>query len=595
MIIRSFSGKILVLLLLVFSIQFSQKIEKVASNESTCICSYDGFGYYMYLPHYMNEGSLKFSQSWAEDVQNKYCDSIPVYQLQPSKKGGVLNVYHMGLAFVEFPGYIAGDLYARAAGYPTDGFSKPYHITYLLNALLFILLGLIYFRKLLKLFFTDRISGLLMLLIYLGSNLYITFTLQYDLAHLYLFALNAIFLYFLFRYTDTQKRKHLILSAFVLGLTVCIRPTQVLWGIIPLIILLKNNSANLKTWLNLLWFPLFGLLWNIPQMIYWYTIGGQLLIPNLHTEEIIIIDPKTIDFLFSYKKGWLLYSPLFILIVFGFIHIYKSNRRYFWAFFGFTALYIYIMSSWECWWYAASFGSRVMVDIYPLLALLIGYAFLLSKSLVYRIAIATYSVLCIALSVFQSYQVEKNLIHNHRMSKQHYWYVFVKTQVNHYTDIHLEIERDNPNWVERQKEYEKQGYVFDTREILDMPNIHTAQPFTDLSIDKFRLLDFVPNDETCFDITFKVKSTDSTKSSIIRFETVSKFNCYSWDNVEISLGQRQNEFNTVVMRFNLPNIRHSADQMQIYIDNDNDVKVQIKDLKIKATTLIRNKKVLQSN
>ena len=95
MIVRSFSGKILVLLVLIFSTHFSQKIEKVAKNESTCICSNDGFGYYMYLPFLMKEGSFKFDQTWAEEIQNKYCDSNAVYQLQPTNNGGVLNVYHM--------------------------------------------------------------------------------------------------------------------------------------------------------------------------------------------------------------------------------------------------------------------------------------------------------------------------------------------------------------------------------------------------------------------------------------------------------------------------------------------------------------------
>ncbi len=587
MFIKSFSGKILVLLVLIFSIQFSQKLDKVISDQSTCICSFDGFGYYMYLPHFINEGSLEFEQSWAEGIQNKYCDSNLVYQLQPSKHGGILNVYHMGLAFVQLPAYLIGDLSARIGGYETDGFSKPYYIAYLLNALLFIVLGLIYFRKLLKLFFNDRTAGITMLLIYLGSNLYITFTMQYDLAHLYLFALNAVFLYFFFRYTNSQNKKHLLISAAIFGLTICIRPTQAIWGIIPLCILLKNNSSKLKTWLRLLWFPAFAILWNIPQFIYWYTIGGSLIIPNLHTEEIIIIDPKTLDFLFSYKKGWLLYSPLFILIIFGFVYLYKNYRRFFWAFFGFTALYIYIMSSWECWWYASSFGSRVMVDIYPLLGLLIAYAFLLSKSMIYRIFIGAFATLCLALSLFQSYQFEKYLIHDSRMTKQHYWYMFGKIDAGNYTDIHLEIDRENPNWVERKQEYIDHGYEFHTRVIMDKPAVQTAVPYNDYRYDKITLLELVPNDETCFDVTFKIKTSDSTKSSIIRFETVSKFNCYSWDNLEVSLNRPQGEFQTYTMRFNLKHIRHSIDQMQIYIDNEEDVEVQIKDLKITATTLIR--------
>jgi hypothetical protein len=173
------------------------------------------------------------------------------------------------------------------------------------------------------------------------------------------------------------------------------------------------------------------------------------------------------------------------------------------------------------------------------------------------------------------------------MTKQHYWNFFGTIKTDSYTDIHLEIERSNPSWVEREEEYLSHGYNFDTRIIFDKPKIQTAAPFNDLRHDKFTLLELIPNDETCFDVTFTTKTSDSTKSSIIRFETVSKFNCYSWDHLEISLNQPQDEFITHTMRFNLPNIRHSNDQMQVYIDNDNDVEVQIKDLKITATSLIR--------
>ena len=77
---------------------------------------------------------------------------------------------------------------ARILNYERDGFSKPYYVFYLLNALLFIFLGLLYLRKLLNLFFDDNTTGLSILLIYLGSNTLITFGIQYDLTHLYLFA-----------------------------------------------------------------------------------------------------------------------------------------------------------------------------------------------------------------------------------------------------------------------------------------------------------------------------------------------------------------------------------------------------------------------
>ena len=134
MILKSFSAKIVVLLAFIFCIPFTQEIQRVVEGESTCVCSYDGFGYYMYLPYFLEKGSLEFDQTWAQGIQDTYCDSNFVYQLQPSKRGGILNVYHMGLSFVQLPSYLIGDLFARTGGSPTDGFSKPYFIAFLKNA-----------------------------------------------------------------------------------------------------------------------------------------------------------------------------------------------------------------------------------------------------------------------------------------------------------------------------------------------------------------------------------------------------------------------------------------------------------------------------
>jgi hypothetical protein len=585
--INEFSFKVILFIFIVFSINFYEKIEKVVDNSNQCICSYDGFGYYMYNPFLFSKGSLNLNSDWAKEIQNKYCDSTIVYQFHTAGNGKELNIYHMGLAIVQLPSFLLGDVTALFLGFERDGFSKTYHLFYLVNALIFILLGLLYLKKLLRLFFDDRTTGLTILMIYLGTNALATFGIQYDLTHLYLFALNSIFLYHLFKYQQTDRKRSLILSAVFLGLTACIRPTQVLFGIIPLFIILNNHQGNKFIALKkLLWFPLFGIIWNLPQIYYWHSLGGHFLSPNMHTEEIIIIDPNIIDFLFSYKKGWLLYSPLFLILPIGFYQLFKFNRNLSWSIITFTSSYILIMSSWECWWYAFSFGSRVMTDIYPLLAIVIGFTILAATKMKYKIGFFAFITFCIGLSLFQSFQSIEYIIHPERMTKEQYWHVFGKTEIS--DAYRLEIDRENTDWTDFLDGYQKRGINHKNKIIYSFKKPKTATPGQDLSIEKFRLLEKVPNDETCFLVSFKAMTSDSTISSLLRMETVSKYNCYGWNNYEISLGKTQNQYNDYFVEFNLKNIRHSADQMQIYIDNDNDVEVKIKDFEITAITLIRN-------
>lgn len=582
------SQKTIVFILFIFSIHFYNKIERVIKNKDTCICSYDGFGYYMYNPFLFSNGSLNLNSNWAKSIQDEYCDSTIVYQFQPTANGNELNIYHMGLAIIQLPSYLIADLYALSFEFKRDGFSKPYHILYIINVLFFIFIGLLYLKKLLLLFFSDNLTSVIILISYLGTNALITIGLQYDLVHLYLFALNSIFAYHIFKYQKTKINNHLIYSAIILGLTVCIRPTQALLGILPLFILLNVfKEQKIVALKKVLWFPFFGLIWNLPQIYYWWIVGGTLFAPNMHTEEMIIVDPNIIDFLFSFKKGWLLYSPIFLLLPIGFSHLYKENKNEFWAILSFTLLYIIVMSSWECWWYASSFGSRVMVDIYPLLAIIIGFTILSAKRGWKKNTVLIFVVGCVSLSLFQSFQANEYIIHPERMNKEQYWYVFGKTDVTKIDIIRLEIDRGNTNWINQLDDYKKHGIDHEKKVIYKFDKPIKAAPKEDLLINKFKLLDKIPNDETCFIVTFKAMTSDSTKSSVLRMETVSSYNCYGWDNIEISTNNGQNIYTDFSFQFSLRNLRHTRDKMQIYIDNNDDVTVKIKDFKIEAITLIR--------
>lgn len=173
------------------------------------------------------------------------------------------------------------------------------------------------------------------------------------------------------------------------------------------------------------------------------------------------------------------------------------------------------------------------------------------------------------------------------MSKEQYWHVFGKTNPEKIDYVRLEIDRGNTDWIHQLDAYHERGIKSQKRTVFSFQKPMTAMPMQDLSIEKFRLLDKVPTDETCFVVTFQAMTSDSTKSSVLRMETVSKFNCYSWDTQEISKDQLQNQYTPFSFSFNLRNLRHSPDQMQIYINNSEDVTVKIKDFKIEAVSLIR--------
>lgn len=580
---KSFSKLVIFIISLFFIGQFSSKIEQVVSNQTNCVCAYDGFGYYMYLPALFDKGTLAVERDWAQGLQNEYCNGIYAYQLIPRKNGNYVNIYHMGMAFLELPSYIISDQFARWMGYRTDGFSKPYQVGFLVNALLFILLGLVFLRKLLLLFFKDKLVALLIALVYLTSNFFITSLYQYDLPHVYLFALNAIFLFYFFKYTKEKKKKQLLVSAIILGLTFAIRPTQVLWGVIPLIYLYMNRSNNKDFWKSILIFPLFAILWNIPHLFYWKIVGGELILPNLHTEEIILIDPNLIDFLFSYRKGWLIYSPFFILFFIGLVKVFKKDRLLFWGTLIFTFSYIYITSSWETWWYAASYSARPMIEVYPLLLITIGFLFQSISSLYIKTLTIGFVTGTIILNLFQSFQFTKGILHFDRMSKEHYWYIFGRIQIDNYDNSRLLMNRGDINWIDKVNS----SFKIETEEIFNLKKSIKTGPIQNLRITNIFLFDKIKTDETLIEVSMSIKTSDSTQHCFLQMETCSDFSCYDWKSEEVSFGKLQNKSNEIKMKFNLPDVRHEGDWLQIYLYNPENASLEIESFKMTATSVIR--------
>jgi hypothetical protein len=576
----------ILLIISVFALKFSGKITDVVKGESTCVCSYDGYGYYMYLTQFFQYRNLTLQQNELQAVQDKYCQGTYVYQLKKMDNGNNLDIYHMGQAYLQLPAYTIGHVFAKILGYPKDGFSKPYHITYLLNALFFILLGIYFLNKILKLFFSDQVSALLLLIVYFGTNFWTTAIHAYQLQHIYLFALVGLLFYSLLKFKELKKNKHLIIAALTLGLISSIRPTHVLLGLLPLLMLRKVYASNWAYWKSILLFPLAGLLFNLPQMIYWKLLGGSWFILNMHVEEIVIIDPHIMDFLFSYKKGWLLYSPVFLLLIPGFIKLYKQHRQLFWGIVGSVLLAVWIFASWECWWFAASFGSRVMVDLYPLLVLPLGFAIVyLGKSKLTSWVMMLFVWFTFGLSILQSEQFSIGYLHPDRMSKAHYWYIFGKLSLPDYQANRLEIDRSDVNWPGKIKPEELGFGKIERLTFCDIKNLKASAGTRTLLL-KQAYFPKLKTDETLFEAQIVYQSKDSLNPGAINFESFSKYNTYSWNKYPL-LTKKIGTTDTLSVQFNLLKINHNDDKMQVYVENPGKKEIIIHSLKIKAVSLIR--------
>lgn len=578
--------KIAVLAILFTSLLgFSKLFSRIYSNSDPAVAGYDAFGYYMYLPHLVQKGHLNITQEWLEEVQEKRY-GFSAYQLAQRENGNRVNIYHMGLSYVQVPAFLIAHGSAYLFGYKTDGLSKPYVYAMLMNALLFLYLGLLYLYKFLRLFFNSNISISLVLLSFFSTNLLATSYVSFMMQHVYLFSLISVFCYHFFKafQSDTINKKHFYISVVIFGLCSVVRPTHVLLYFIPVFYLWNYFDSRKKYFFNILLFPISSFIWNIPQFLYWKIIGGSWLLTNLHTEEVILVDPHIIEFLFSYRKGWFLYSPLFLLIFPAFYYTFKESKRIFWSVLITLIVCVWVFSSWECWHYASSFGSRVMIDLYPICLLIIGFLFkqIVELELKYRATFLSLIVAISFLNCFQSYQFFEGIISDSSMTKSYYLKIFGKTHKVPNTEQYLIIDRNDLNWLEKYNNVSSIDFEIKHTKILNLTKFSS-----DSKIASICLFDKLTTDESQLIVTYKYIVKDSNVTVVSRCEVESKFNTYNWNSLELTLGKPKNKLLQERFVFNLPEIRHKKDSLMVYISSFSPEIIEIKSIQINAISLIR--------
>jgi hypothetical protein len=190
----------------------------------------------------------------------------------------------------------------------------------------------------------------------------------------------------------------------------------------------KRLNLISKNWkLILLIISAIVLVW-IPQFIYWKSITGQWLYDSYPGEGFYFSNPHIIGGLFSYRKGWFVYTPLMLLSIIGIPFMRKKCPDFLLPILIFIPLNIYIILSWYCWWYGGGFGLRAFIDSYALLAIPIAaaLAYLLSKHILVKILIFIIIGACIFLNQFQTFQYRRGIVHWDAMTKEYYWAGFLK-------------------------------------------------------------------------------------------------------------------------------------------------------------------------
>jgi hypothetical protein len=425
---RSVSFYALIVMVLIAAVM-GKNLKKWKDNK---IIDNDVISYYAYLPptFIYHDLSFEFTKNLPPDFEGKIWTHKADNGTQTLKMT-------MGLSVLWAPLFLLAHGFAHLADYPSNGYSTPYSIAILVAAIIYLFIGLWFLRKILLKYFGEWPTTMTLITLVLGTNLLHYVVVEPGMSHVYSFALFNLFLFLCLKWLQEPTYQTTIFTALVAGLLALIRPVNGIVILIPaLLIVFSKKSFNInklgtKRLLKMILqagFVFFLML--LPQLIYWKQITGHWLYYSYNNEGFFFSNPQIINGLFSYRKGWLINTPIMIFAFTGFAFIKEELAILRNSFLVFLILFLYVVFSWWCWWYGGSYGSRPMIDIYGMMA--IGLAAFIYKitqtSLWSKISMSVVFVFFIYLNIYQMGQYRTSLLHWDSMTKQAYWEIMFKTQ-----------------------------------------------------------------------------------------------------------------------------------------------------------------------
>lgn len=448
------------LLILIFFIYLTSWISGYHLRKN--IIQYDVARYYGYLPAVFHYQDLTFS--FLEEIPESSLRYIDISLNRSPDGKHVMNKMTMGLSFLYLPMYAIANLYAEITNNTSHQFSNYYGGFILFGGMLYGIAGLIVLSRILKKYFSDFTTALTIFILAFGTNFFNYCVAEGGMSHVYSFFLFSLFLLVTLEFYSKPAFLRAFIAGLLLGLITLIRPTNII-VIVPFLLWEVKGLKDLKNrfyffrknfhYLVLMVFSVF--LVFIPQFLYWKFITGSYLYYSYQNEGFNFLNPQIINGLFSFKKGWLIYTPAMFFALVGFFFMLKKEYcRFFIPVLSFFIINIYVIFSWKMWWYGGSYSARTLVESYVFLALPLSvFIDEIRKRKVFKLSFIAIILLFFMLNIFQTYQYAIGILHRDRMTSKAYWYVFGKFNKDSKIDEFLESKPQKRNLLKDKNKNKK--------------------------------------------------------------------------------------------------------------------------------------------
>lgn len=380
---------------------------------------------YSYLPvMFLHDGEFKQQkEDWLFAREGPYNVAVPRY--------------NYGMALLYSPFFFAAHCHSKIVRQPYQGGFSVLFETYIhWGSIFYVLLGLFLLRLLILKYFSEPITALVLFSGLFGSLLfYYTFS-KGELPQGHLFFLFSLFL----TLTNNWHKKPGVFNSVALGI-VCglislieffelyIVLFFIFWEVRALSSL-RNKLAFFKSHFRFLALILlvFGLTW-LPQLLFNRVYTGGFFHDAFPGETYDFADSRIWAVLFSYKQGWIIYTPLAFLLLLSLIFVGQPGpaSRAVFVLVLLVVLFFY-GSSWE-WGHGKYFGARLLCPAFAWLAF--PYAGLLCRlfspglnpgmALFLRPVVLLFVFFSVCINIGWSYKLNQNHFTPIKMDEGKYW------------------------------------------------------------------------------------------------------------------------------------------------------------------------------
>ena len=321
-------------------------------------------------------------------------------------------------------------------------FLFPYGKTHFINSIVCLVIfftGIWFIRKTLLLFVPDPVVSITLIILIFGTNLFYMAVQGSLLQPVLVFSLYAIIVYLTASVYLTPGLSKIIMLGVFSGLVILVQPTGFLVLLIPILWAVHDRNSIkeklagiLKNYKELLLSVACLLLVVIFSSLTWKIAPGEISFLGFRLPGLFSFNFRYLwNDLLSFDHGWLIYSPVVLLMVPGFYFLSERNPVIYYPLFVFCLVDILVQSCWTTLGSTEVFGQVAYIPLMAVLSLplAIFVKVIAEKRRIIQVFVIILCIFFIVLNCFQTWQYVNGIIFRSGMTDETYYRVFGRTDV----------------------------------------------------------------------------------------------------------------------------------------------------------------------